>query len=96
MPFANNQGTNIFYKVEGQGSPLVMMHGGLGNHEDFFDYGYVAALKETHQLILIDMRGFGQSDKPHQANGYTFKKMAEDIVAVMDDLGIHRYHIYGH
>ncbi|MHA2170952.1 MAG: alpha/beta fold hydrolase [Candidatus Kariarchaeaceae archaeon] len=96
MPYVNNRGTKIFYQVEGNGSPLVMLPGGVSTHESFFEFGYVDALRATHKLILIDMRGRGQSDKPHQADGYSFKLMVEDIITVLNDLEIDSCHFYGH
>ena len=96
MTFANHLGTKIFYQVVGNGLPLVMIPGALASYKDFFDCGYVSALKNKYKLILIDMRGFGKSSKPHQGNEYSFKLMVEDIIAVLDDLEIDRCHIYGH
>ena len=48
----------------------------------------VAALKPKYRLVLIDARGHGQSDKPHDPPSYTPEKFASDIVAVLDDLGM--------
>jgi pimeloyl-ACP methyl ester carboxylesterase len=45
-------------------------------------------LKPKYRLVLIDARGHGQSDKPHDPQSYTTEKCASDIVAVLDDLGL--------
>ena len=50
----------IHYEIIGTGAPLVMLHGIADTKEDWFDYGYVAGLKDEHQLILIDFRGRGE------------------------------------
>jgi pimeloyl-ACP methyl ester carboxylesterase len=45
-------------------------------------------LKPKYRLVLIDSRGHGQSDKPHDPQSYASEKVASDIVAVLDDLGM--------
>jgi len=65
MPYANNQGIRIRYEVEGTGPPLVLQHGSFGSGADWRDFGYTSALSNDHQLILVDARGHGASDKPH-------------------------------
>jgi pimeloyl-ACP methyl ester carboxylesterase len=64
MPYANNNGVKIYYEVEGQGPPLLMLHGFAGSLEDWREAGYVAAFKNDYQLILVDLIGHGKSDKP--------------------------------
>ena len=63
--FVENDGLQIHYEVEGQGPPLILLHWWTGSLEDWRLFGYVDALKDTYRLILIDARGHGQSDKPH-------------------------------
>ena len=70
MPCANNEGVRIYYEVEGQGPPLVLMHGITDSLEVFRLVGYVEALKSDYRLILIDARGHGASDKPHDSDAY--------------------------
>ena len=64
MPYAINQGIKINYQIEGDGPSLVLLHGGLSNLQMWYELGYVEALKNDYQLILIDLRGHGSSDKP--------------------------------
>ena len=64
MPYADNQGVRIYYEVEGQGPPLVLGHGGSYTLEMWREWGYTDGLRDEHQLILLDFRGHGRSDKP--------------------------------
>jgi len=57
--------------------------------------GYVDVLRDNFQLILFDARGHGQSDKPHAASEYGVK-MVDDVVAVLDSLGIIKAHYFGY
>jgi pimeloyl-ACP methyl ester carboxylesterase len=88
MPRVVNKGISIHYRVEGNGPPLVLGHGVTDSSDVFYERGYVAALKPKYRLVLIDSRGHGQSDKPHDSQSYTPEKFASDIVAVLDDLGM--------
>ena len=88
MPRVANNGTSIHYKIEGSGPPLVLMHGITDSSDVFYERGYVAALKPKYCLVLIDARGHGQSDKPHDPQSYVPEKCASDVVAVLDDLGL--------
>ena len=96
MPYANNNGVKIYYEVEGEGPPVMMLHGFLGSLIDYREAGYVDALKDKYQLILMDLRGHGKSDKPHAPNFYTVDKMNSDLIAVLDDLKIPRSNLLGY
>ena len=88
MPRVDNQGISIHYRVEGDGPPLVLQHGFSDSSETWYERGFVAALKPNYSVVLIDVRGHGQSDKPHDPPFYAPEKFASDIVAVLDDLGM--------
>ena len=96
MPFANNRGTRIHYEKAGSGPPLVLHHGTFGSGADFDDLGYVEALKQHRCLILLDSRGHGDSDKPHDPAAYDPALRAQDVLAVMDDLGVERADYFGY
>jgi pimeloyl-ACP methyl ester carboxylesterase len=95
MPYITNKGVNIHYDLEGEGPPLVMLNGLWGSVVDWYDFGYVEQLKDDYQLILIDHRGHGKSDKPYDSEKYSMKLFVEDIVAVLGDLAIKQCHFYG-
>jgi pimeloyl-ACP methyl ester carboxylesterase len=96
MPFVENNGVNIYYEVEGDGDSLVLQHGLTSNLKDFRRYSYTDKLGQKYQLILIDARGHGKSDKPHESDAYRLRNFVNDTVAVLDDLGIERSHFLGY
>jgi pimeloyl-ACP methyl ester carboxylesterase len=96
MPYANNEGIRIHYQTEGAGPPLVLQHWSLSTLDSWYDYGYVSALKNDHRLILLDARGHGASDKPHTPEAYELRTRVQDIVAVLDDLGIAQADFFGY
>jgi pimeloyl-ACP methyl ester carboxylesterase len=96
IPYANNQGVRIHYQVEGEGPALVLQHGFSGSFEDWYEFGYVERLQKEHRLILVDARGHGASDKPHEPKNCTLEHLACDIATVLDDVGVRKAHFLGY
>jgi pimeloyl-ACP methyl ester carboxylesterase len=96
VPYANNQGVQIHYKVIGDGEPLLLVHGMFANWKLWPDYGYVDGLKDDYRLIMVDVRGHGASDKPHDSRSYDERLLANDLVAVLDNLRINKAHYLGY
>jgi len=96
MPYANNRGVRIHYRVEGEGPPLVLQHGYSQNLEQWYRFGYVGALKAHYRLVLIDARGHGESDKPHERLAYAWPVGVMDILTVLDELGIRQAIYWGY
>ena len=96
MPYAKNGNTKIYYEVEGKGPPLVMLHGLTGNLEGWRESGYVDALKDDYQVILMDFRGHGKSDKPHDPALYSVESIVGDVIAVLDRPSIKTANFHGY
>jgi pimeloyl-ACP methyl ester carboxylesterase len=58
--------------------------------------GWVAALKDNYRLIVMDARGHGLSDKPHEPDAYRMDLLVGDFTAVLDELGIRQSHFLGY
>ena len=96
VPFVDNRGVRIHYEVEGSGPPLVLQHGLTDSIGGWRQFGYIDALKGDYRLILIDARGHGASDKPHDPAAYAMSLRASDVVAVLDEIGVERVHYLGY
>jgi pimeloyl-ACP methyl ester carboxylesterase len=96
MSFVNNSGVRIHYQVEGAGPPLVLHHGMSDSLASWQEYGYAGPLKKDYQLVLVDARGHGDSDKPHDRDAYTLPLRVADVIAVLDELGIGKAHYLGY
>lgn len=98
MPFVTHEGVATWYEVEGSGPPLVLHIGFLGSLEDWRreDTRYTEALRDTYQLILLDPRGQGRSDAPHDPELYSLRARAGDVLAVLNDCDIERAHYWGY
>jgi pimeloyl-ACP methyl ester carboxylesterase len=98
VPYAYNDGVRIYYEVEGSGPPLVLHIGFLGSLEDWRreDTRYVQALSDACRIVLLDPRGQGRSDAPHDPSAYTLDQRVGDVLAVLDAEGIERAHHWGY
>jgi pimeloyl-ACP methyl ester carboxylesterase len=99
MPYANNNGVKIYYEVEGEGPSLMLAHGATDNLNMWQRRGYREVLANDFRLILFDFRAHGKSDKPHDVSAYGPNmaiKMAGDIIAVLDAIGINKAHYLGY
>jgi pimeloyl-ACP methyl ester carboxylesterase len=82
--FAESNGAKIYYEVQGEGSPLLLIHGFSSSGGTWNPVR--AALAARHRLIVVDMRGHGRSTNPMKT--FTHKQSAIDMFAVLDRLGI--------
>lgn len=80
-------GARIWYATYGRGTPVILLHGGLG-HSGNWGHQVPALLKAGHRVVLIDSRGHGRSTR--DSNPYTYERMASDVLAVMDRLELPR------
>jgi pimeloyl-ACP methyl ester carboxylesterase len=97
MQFFSHDGFEFAYIDEGEGDPIVLIHGFASSlYVNWVATGWVKTLVEAgYRVIAFDNRGHGQSTKSHDAEDYQLTKMAGDVVALLDHLGIDRAHILG-
>lgn len=87
--FESEDGVRIAYRVDGEGSPVLLAHGFASTHEvNWVATGWTKALTQAgYRVILPDMRGHGASGKPHERDAYTLSAMAADLAGLLDHLG---------
>jgi pimeloyl-ACP methyl ester carboxylesterase len=85
-------GTAIAYQSAGSGTPLVLLAGQSNTHR-WWDSARADFEAGGYRTITLDWRGTGDSDKPDEP--YSTRGFATDVVAVLDELGIARAHVYG-
>jgi pimeloyl-ACP methyl ester carboxylesterase len=88
----DHDGARICYADIGSGSPVILLHGGLG-HGGNWRYQLPALLAGGYRAILIDSRGHGRSTR--DARPYGYELLANDVLAVMDELAIARAALVG-
>ena len=98
MPSFHNGNVEIAYLDEGEGDPIVLVHGFASTRNVNWVYpAWVSELqKNGRRVIALDNRGHGDSAKLYDAEAYDIPIMAGDVSALMDHLGIERADIMGY
>ena len=88
----------IAFLDEGEGEPIVLVHGFASNKEVNWAYpAWVSALvRSGRRAIALDNRGHGQSTKLYDAAEYHTDKMVGDVLALLDHLGLNRADLLGY
>jgi proline iminopeptidase len=92
--FASYDGTQIGYRVLGDGPPLVCLPGGPGRTCDYF--GDLAGLSRSRRLVMPDTRGTGESDDTIDPASYRCDRLVGDVEALRVHLGVDRMDLLGH
>ncbi len=90
--YVEHDGARIWYAAHGAGSPVILLHGGLGNSENW-GHQVPALTGAGYRAIVIDSRGHGRSTR--DARPFAYELMASDVLAVMDALHVARAALVG-
>lgn len=91
--FVQVNDTELYCEVRGNGEPLVLLHGFTGSGRDWkhvFDLDLIA---RDRRVVTVDLRGHGRSANP--AGNFTHRKCADDVRALLDELGVDRMKAIG-
>jgi len=96
-PFPSFDGIKIAFTDEGKGKPVFLLHGFINTRKNWDK----AALKKDliaagYRVIAPDMRGNGDSDKPHHPEAYADNAEVKDIMALADYLELEAYEVVGY
>jgi pimeloyl-ACP methyl ester carboxylesterase len=90
--YAEVNGINLYYETYGEGSPVILLHGGLGSGEMFGPV--IGTFAAGHRIILVDLQGHGRTadvDRPLDV-----RTMADDVAALIGHLGLDRPDVAGY
>jgi pimeloyl-ACP methyl ester carboxylesterase len=94
--YFDSGGVKIRYTDDGQGEPVLLIHGFGANVEGQWGVpGVLRALAKNYRVIALDNRGHGKSGKPHDPKMYG-TEMVEDAVRLLDHLKIKKAHVIGY
>lgn len=92
----DSQGVSLQYTVEGEGPPVILIHGLYSSGQmNWRAPGVTQELAKHFQVITLDVRGHGGSGKPTDESAYGLE-LVEDVVRLMDHLKIQKAHIVGY
>jgi 3-oxoadipate enol-lactonase len=93
VSMARVNGVNLHYSLEGEGPETIVLINGLADDLESWGYQVPDFIETGHRVLSFDNRGVGQSDAP--AGPYTAELLAADAKALVDELGIDRFHLMG-
>jgi pimeloyl-ACP methyl ester carboxylesterase len=92
VPYLELPDVRLFYTDEGDGEPVLLVHGYTADSADWS--WQIPHLVESHRVIAVDLRGHGASSTP--ADGYTSEVMAADLAALLEHLATGPVVAFGH
>ena len=97
MPYVDINGAHIYYNIYGEDrsgrAPIVLIHGStIDSHTDW--EAITPELALHYRVFTPDCRGHGRSNNPEMS--YSFRELAEDVLAFVHAMGYERAHIIGH
>src|SRR5690348_18215730 len=93
MPIANVNGTELNYRLEGEGPKTIVLINGLADDLETWVLQMDDLLAEGYRVLRFDNRGIGASSCP--AGPYSSRMLADDAKALVDSLGITDFHLMG-
>lgn len=95
--FTGRDGQPLAYRTVGDGRPIVLLHGFTGNGLEFLQSGPAPVLaRHGYRVIVPDLRGHGDSARPHDPAAYPPDVLADDGLALIDFLGLTDYDLGGY
>jgi pimeloyl-ACP methyl ester carboxylesterase len=96
--FQGRDGAELAYREAGEGRPVVLIHGYFSTATvNWVRYGHVSTIAARgHRVIMPDLRGHGDSAKPHAAAAYPPDVLADDGFALIEQLGLTDYDLGGY
>src|SRR3954447_12442917 len=91
--YADVNGVHMYYETYGDGTPLVLLHGGMLSIDLNFA-GLIPALAKKHRVIGVELQGHGRTADIDRE--ITPAALASDVVGLLDHLGIDAAHVLGH
>jgi len=95
--FTSFDGIKIYFKDEGTGKPLVLLHGFISSGSSWYETALVDSLNaQGYRVIIPDMRGNGKSDKPQNPEAYQNDAEVKDLKALASHLNLEKFEVIGY
>jgi pimeloyl-ACP methyl ester carboxylesterase len=97
MAYFDSNGVQIYFEEHGKGEPVVLVHGFASRADhNWGAMNWYTTLSPHYRVVALDCRGHGKSGKPHDPAAYAGETMGEDVIRLLDHLGIKRTLIMGY
>jgi epoxide hydrolase 4 len=89
-----SNGVKLHYVTQGEGPLLLFLH---GFPEFWYSWRHqIPEFAQDYHVVALDLRGYNNSDKPHDPGSYTLEELVLDIEGVVQGLGYERCFLVGH
>ena len=89
-------GLTLHYEARGSGQPVVLLHGFTSTCESWERLGWLDLLAGSgFEALALDFRSHGRSDRVYESSACTTERLAADVVALLDHLGLERASLFG-
>lgn len=95
MPELTTNGLRFYVVDEGQGPPVILLHG-FPDTSQVWRHQIPALVEAGYRAIAPDLRGRGRSERPGRVEDYAMSAIVQDVAGIMDALGVERAHVVGH
>lgn len=97
MAYFDSNGVQIYFEEHGSGEPVMLVHGFASRAEHNWGVTkWFTTLAPHYRVVALDCRGHGKSGKPHDPAAYGGNTMGNDVIRLLDHLGIKRTLIMGY
>jgi pimeloyl-ACP methyl ester carboxylesterase len=98
VPGPNSTGLRLAFDAEGAGPPIILVHGFASSRiTNWKAPGWYAALTNAGRTVVaLDVRGHGDSDKPHDSAAYDEGELGRDVIRLMDQLDLETADVMGY
>jgi pimeloyl-ACP methyl ester carboxylesterase len=97
MAYFDSDGVQIYFEEHGSGEPVVLVHGFASRADhNWGAMKWFTTLAPHYRVVALDCRGHGMSGKPHDPPAYAGETMGEDVIRLIDHLGIKRTLMMGY
>ncbi len=89
-----SNGVKLHYVTQGEGPLMLMLH---GFPEFWYSWRHqIPEFAKNFKVVALDLRGYNNSDKPHDRSAYVMEEFIEDVKGVIQELGYDRCVLVGH
>lgn len=93
MPYIDSENVKLFYEETGSGDAIVWIHEFAADYRTW--EGQVRRFSRDYRCVTYNARGYPPSDVPEEGDAYSYEQQRDDVVRLMDALGIEKAHLVG-
>jgi 2-succinyl-6-hydroxy-2,4-cyclohexadiene-1-carboxylate synthase len=94
LPLINVNGLDYFYQEQGEGPPLLLLHGFTGSAANWCEQ--LLPFAAQHRVLTIDLPGHGRTSSPPTPDRYTMQAVCKDLISIFEILNLSALNLLGY